>query len=170
MRQVRYSVASSLDGYIAGPDGEFDWIPMDPEIDFGAMMSRFDTVIMGRRSWNAAQAAGGAGMPGMETFVVSRSLELAATKGVTVVRDPVALVNSLKTREGKDIWLWGGGDLFRSMLDARLVDVVEVAVLPILLGGGIPLLVPGGGRTPLRLLSHRVYPTTGTVMIEYGMV
>jgi hypothetical protein len=56
------------------------------------------------------------------------------------------------------------------MLDARLVDVVEVAVLPILLGGGIPLLVPGGGRTPLRLLSHRVYPTTGTVMIEYGMV
>ncbi len=109
-------------------------------------------------------------MPRVETFVVSRSLDPATAKDVTVVRDPAGLVGNLKAQGGKEIWLWGGGNLFRNLLEASLVDVVEVAVIPILLGGGVPLAVPTGSRAPLRLVSHRVYPTTGTVMLEYGMV
>ena len=56
MRRIRYSVAMSLDGFIAGPQGEYDWIPNEPEIDWGAFMARFDTVLMGRRSYEATLA------------------------------------------------------------------------------------------------------------------
>lgn len=51
MRRVRYSVAMNLDGYIAGPNGEYDWIIMDPAIDFAALFAEFDTVLMGRRTF-----------------------------------------------------------------------------------------------------------------------
>src|SRR5262249_42392492 len=75
MRKIIYSVATSLDGYLAGPNGEADWIVMDPEIDFAGMMARFDTLLMGRRTFEAAQAQGGGGsMPGVSTVVVSRTL------------------------------------------------------------------------------------------------
>jgi dihydrofolate reductase len=50
MRQLRYGVAASLDGYIAGPSGEFDWIVVDPEIDFAAMYAGFSGLVMGRKS------------------------------------------------------------------------------------------------------------------------
>ena len=65
MRKIVYSVAMSLDGYLAGPNGEADWIVMDPEIDFAGMMARFDTILMGRRTFETVQTSGGGGsMPG----------------------------------------------------------------------------------------------------------
>jgi len=59
MRRVRYAVAMSLDGYIAGPNGEADWIVMDPEIEFDAFWKEFDTLLMGRRTFTAMTAMGG---------------------------------------------------------------------------------------------------------------
>ena len=157
----------SLDGYIAGPDGEFDWIVMDPDIDFGALMGRFDTLLMGRKSWEAAQQMGGAGMPGMEAWVFSRTLRQEDCQGVTVSSDPAGTVAALRAQAGKDLWLFGGGELLRSFLDLGLVDGVEVAVIPVLLGEGLPMLPAPASRTGLRLVRHRVYEKTGTVMLEY---
>ena len=74
-RRVRYAVAMSLDGFIAGPSGEADWIVMDPEIDFKAIYSQFDTLVMGRRTFEVVKAAGGGGStPDMQVFVFSRTL------------------------------------------------------------------------------------------------
>ena len=70
-------------------------------------------------------------------------------------------------RPGKDIWLFGGGALFRHLLDAGQVDTVEIAVIPILLGAGVPVLPGSAGRWPLVLERHRVYPKSGIALLEY---
>jgi dihydrofolate reductase len=165
-RRVIYSVAASLDGYVAGPNGEADWIPMDPDIDFGAIFARFDTFLMGRKTYEAATAQGHGGTGG-RTIVFSRTLDPARHRRVTVVADRVAeTVTALKAESGKDIWLFGGGILFRSLLEAGLVDTVEVAVMPVLLGGGIRLLPEGGTSATLRKVRAEEYPAA-TVLITY---
>jgi dihydrofolate reductase len=106
--------------------------------------------------------------PGMKVVVVSRTLKSADHPKVRVVSAQLEeAVVSLRKEEGKDIWLFGGGELFRSLLERGLVDTVEIAVLPVLLGEGIPLLPPPSPRTGLTLTSHRIYNKTGTVLLEY---
>lgn len=158
-RRVRYGVAMSLDGYIAGPNGEADWIVHDPDIDFGAIFSRYDTLLIGRKTFEAMQkmAGGGGSMPGVEAIVISRTMKQADHPDVKIAEDPRTLIAELKGRPGKDIWLFGGGELFRGLLSDGLVDGVDVAIVPVLLGGGIPLLPAPASRARLKLTNRRVY-------------
>ena len=170
MRQLRYSVAASLDGYIAGPQGEFDWIVIDPDIDFAEMYAGYSALVMGRRSYEVSLATGGGEYGQMPpTVVYSRTLPEGERDGVTFARDAVSHVRSLKAADGKPLWLWGGGELFRELAAAGLVDGVAVAVIPVLLGGGIPLLPAPGPKLTLHLRAHRIYPKTGTVFLEYDI-
>jgi dihydrofolate reductase len=169
MRRIRYAVAASLDGYIAGPNGEADWIIMDPEIDFGSFVQQFDTILLGRRTFETMARAGNAGMPGMKTFVFSRTLRQSDYPDVTIVGEKSEeMLETLRQGSGKDIWLFGGGSLFGSLLEAALVDTVEIAVIPVLLGGGIPLLPSTAEVTKLNLTRHKIYKT-GIVSLEYAI-
>lgn len=169
-RRLRYQVAVSLDGFIAGPNGEYDWIVMDPSIDFAALFKEFDTAVMGRKTYEVLTAQGGHGaMPGLDVVVFSRTLPAAAHRGVRICNDdPREIVAALKAKPGRDIWLYGGGVLFRSLLDAGLVDTVEVAVVPVLLGAGVPLLPPGGA-TKLTLSDQKTLPVSGIVALAYSV-
>jgi dihydrofolate reductase len=171
MRKVVYGGAMSLDGYIAGPNGEYDWIVMDPDIDFAAMM-RFDTFLVGRKTFEATRrmAIEAPPTPGIRNIVFSRTLNPADYPDVTIETDAERVVGELKRAPGKDIALFGGGELFRSLLAAGLVDRVAVSLIPVLLGGGIPFLPPPAPRARLRLLEQRVYEKTGTLGLEYEIV
>jgi dihydrofolate reductase len=169
-RRLRYGVAVSLDGFIAGPNGEADWIVMDPSIDFAAIYKEYDTAVMGRKTYEVLTAHGGHGeMPGLDVVVFSRTLPPAAYPGVRIVsHDPREVVAALKAKKGRDIWLYGGGSLFRSLLDAGLVDTVEVAVIPVLLGAGVPLLQPGAW-SKLVLSDQKTLPRSGIVALSYAV-
>jgi dihydrofolate reductase len=170
MRRIRYQVAMSLDGFIAGPNGEADWIVMDPEIDFAALMSQFDTLLMGRKTFEAMQAMGGGGMPGMKSIVVSTTLNAADHPGVEIVAEDVFdRVARLREEPGKDVWLFGGGTLLRSLLDAGIVETVEPAVVPVMLGEGVPFAAPSSNRVKLRLTGHRLYKQSGIMLLEYAV-
>lgn len=170
-RRVIYSVASSLDGYIAGPGGEYDWIPEEPNIDWAEFLDRFDVVLMGRRTYEiVAQGTRGGPAAGKRTIVFSRTLEPDAGDGVELVETGARKrVRSLREEEGGDIWLMGGGILFRELLDAGLVDEVEVAVVPRLLGEGIPMLAEGADDVELDLRDREEYPS-GIVSLRYDVV
>lgn len=168
-RRFRYAVAVSLDGFIAGPHGEADWIVIDPELDFDEFNSRFDTMLMGRRTYEAMRAAGGRSTPGMRVFVVTRTLRQEDHPDVTIVDNVEALVTELRSTPGKDVWLFGGGLLFRSLVGLGVVDTVEVGVIPVLLGEGVPLLPAPSPRLTLMLTGHKVYARTGTVFLEYAV-
>jgi len=163
----------SLDGFIAGPRGEADWIPMDPDIDFAAHFAQFDTLVLGRKTFEGVVEQGSVTAGRVfdkETVVFSRTLAAHAHPGLTIVRDDAAgAIEALKAQPGKDIWLFGGGELFRSLADLGLVDTVEVVIAPILLGAGLPLY-PGPAPThQLELTSHRVFDKTGMLMLEYAV-
>ncbi|MGH7484061.1 MAG: dihydrofolate reductase family protein [bacterium] len=170
MRRIRYAVAMSLDGYIAGPNDEVDWILMDPEIDFFGLFAQFDTFLLGRRTFEALGRMN-TGISLTKTYVFSRTLQQSDHPDVTFVSDEVEeTVAALRAEESnKDIWVYGGGVLFRSLLDAGLVDTVEVAVIPVLLGEGKPLLPPPAKQANLKLTGHKVYKT-GIVSLEYSVM
>lgn len=173
MRPVRYNVAASLDGYIAGPGGEYDWIPLDPAVDFGALFARVDTVLLGRHSYELTRrepGAAGAWPAGARVYVFSRTLCAEDHPGVTVVRDDAAgAVAALRAEAGPgEIWLYGGGALFGALLAAGQVDLVEVTVVPVLLGGGVPLLPPGGPRAAAAHALARVPVGDGGAALRGG--
>jgi dihydrofolate reductase len=170
-RRIRYQVAASLDGLIAGPGGEYDWIVSDPDIDFDALFKQFDTFLMGRGTFELMVRQQGSGaIPGKRVIVFSRTLRQQDHPEVTIVAEPTReFLTALRNEGGKDIWLFGGGVLFRSLLEMKMVDTVEVAVMPVLVGGGIPLLPTTTHRTKLTLTGHRVYKT-GIVLLEYSVV
>jgi dihydrofolate reductase len=168
MRRLRYQVACSLDGFIAGPEDEFDWITPEPSFDFEALHAQFDTLLMGRRTYEIVHSMGES-FPGKQVIVASRSLRQEDHPDVEVVSKGLeARVRELRAQCGRDIWLYGGGDLLSQLLAWNLVDTVEPAIIPILLGGGVPLLASHGVRRRLAFIGHRAYPS-GMVLLEYDV-
>ena len=177
MRKVVYSLTNSLDNFIAREDGGADWILMDDELmkEFPQLFARFDTVLMGRKSYDVAYAQshthdtsqGEAGFMGMKTYVFSRTMKENPGGEVELVSgDAGKFVRELKNGPGKDIWLMGGGELAASLLKENLVDEINLAIQPVLLGAGVPLFPEVGEQFNLQLVDSKTYKN-GTVSLTY---
>ncbi len=155
-RKVVLFIAASLDGYIATEEHGLDWLfAVDGEGDNGyaKFYDTLDTVVMGRVTydWIMAHEEGEFPYKGKACYVFSRTPR-EGTENVTFVHgDVVAFVNELKGKEGKGIWLVGGGELLAAFIREKLVDELIVTIAPVLLGKGIPLFRGCDFQTALRL-------------------
>ena len=170
-RRIRYGVAMSLDGFIAGPNGEYDWIEPDPDFDFAELWTQFDTLLMGRRTYEVAVTRlGESAFQGPKVVVASRTLRARDHPGITVLQEVTRTsLQSLRARPGeKDIWLMGGGVLFRTLIELHEVDRIELSIKPVLLGSGIPLLPGPSPQIKLKLLENEIY-RSGMIRAVYAV-
>jgi dihydrofolate reductase len=169
MRKVILQLAVSLDSYIEGPGGEFDWCFTDDDYGMTDFFKRIDAIFIGRKSYELALSMGGTvppGFPVLKEYVFSRSLDQVAGDRVLVKGELADAVARIKKEPGKDIWLFGGASLLTAFINHGLVDEMALAVHPILLGAGKPLFQHIPGRIPLKLVSSKPYPS-GLVMLHY---
>lgn len=174
MRKIIIGLAVSLDSYIEGPNGEFDWCFTDQDYGLKEFFTQVDTVFMGRKSYEVTQkmSADGQdipGMPKMTEYIFSNTLTEVKEGAIIVNGNIEEKVNEIKKSEGKDIWLFGGASLISTLMNARLVDEIWLSVHPILLGSGKPLFENISSRISLKLTETKQYET-GLVSLKYEII
>jgi dihydrofolate reductase len=169
MRKVIFGVANSLDNYIARLDHAVDWLLWGKEAEevMAAFWKTFDTIVMGRKTYEISLEHGSGSYADMKTYVCSRTMTGPAVEGVEFVsEDAVAFLRRLKDSEGKDICLMGGGELARPIFEAGLIDEIGFNIHPVLLGAGIPLFHTMNRQLDLELLECRPFQN-GCVLVRY---
>ncbi len=162
MRKLKLYTATSLDGYIAGPNGELDWLDAAGDLDYGYddFYASIDTTLMGNATYHVTLTVDTFPYPEKTNYVFTRSAPPPDTPHVRFISgDIAAFVRALKDTPGKDLWLVGGGRINTIMLDAGLIDELILTVFPIVLGRGIPLFAPGAPRSGFRTVGCETYET-----------
>ena len=171
MRKVTYGVGCSLDGFIARSDETVDWLQWSKDVEriSSAFWRTLDTVLMGRRTYEVAVAAGTRSYPGVRSLVFSRTLRPEDFPEVEIhAGDAVEHVEQLKNSAGRGVAVMGGGRLASSLLNKGLIDEIGVNVHPILLGSGIPFL--SGLRREIALeLKHTESLSHGCIYLLYAV-
>ena len=173
MRKVILYSAISIDGMIAKEDGSVDWLdelPNPDKLDYGYFdfYKKIDTTIMGNKTYQ--QVLGfdvPFPYPDKENFVLTRNSALQADENVQFIsKDPVSFVHELKSKEGADIWLIGGGAINALFLNNNLVDELKLSIIPVVLGNGIPLFNGPVDLSKFQFLESKAY-NTGVVSLVY---
>lgn len=171
MRKVKFSIANSLDNYIARKDGAIDWILGGDEA--ASAMTEFwkniDAVVIGRKTYEPLLKSDSPfpTFPGVKNYVLSRTLKESSDKNIEIIReDVVEFIRKLKTQEGKDIFVMGGGLLAQPLFEANLIDEIGVNIHPMLLGSGIPLFHEIGHQIDLEFIECKSFKN-GCVSISY---
>lgn len=171
MRKIILQLAVSLDSYIEGPNGEFDWCFTDQDYGMSAFFKRIDSVFYGRKTFElvlSMESEVPAGFPKLKEYVFSNTMDNVREGAVLVRGDIKSEVEKIKNEKGKDIWLFGGADLISSLMNLQLVDEIILAVHPVVLGGGKALFKEIKERTWLTLTAHKIYPN-GLVFLTYSI-
>lgn len=169
MRSIILGLGISLDGYIARPDGAFDFLfmPKDLYRTFAAFMAGIDTTLMGRKTWEISRQHAGGSQGNMNTYVFSRTLPAGERDGVIFVNRSVPeVVRDIREHRGKNIWVSGGSDLALEFLRADLVDEIHLGIVPTLIGAGIPLFRSGFPQREFKLIENQTF-SKGVVSLKY---
>jgi dihydrofolate reductase len=169
MRKLMLFIATSLDGYIARPEGSIDWMFTDHDYGYPAFFAGIDTVIMGRKTYDLALSFGAYPYAGTEGYVFSREQRPPDGNVAFVSEAPASFVDRLKRLEGRDIWLVGGSEIIAECLAHDLVDELIISVHPLLLGHGIPLFAPGLPELDFALMRAEGF-ASGLVQSSYRRV
>ncbi len=169
MRKVIFGGGNSLDNFIAREDHAVDWLLWNDEVASisAENWQRYDTVVMGRKTYEAALRFGTTAYPGVKNYVFSRTMEKSPDESVEIIStDAAEFIRGLKDQDGKDICVMGGGELARALFEADLIDEVGCNIHPVLLGSGVPLFYEQKQQINLELLDCRVLKT-GCVYVLY---
>ncbi len=175
MRKIKLYIATSLNGKIASSDGGVDWlesIPNPEKTDYGyeAFFNSIDTTIQGYNTYNQI-INWGIDFPykGKKNYVLTRKKQIEKTEFVEFIKENhIDFIKDLKAQEGGDIWLVGGSQANTLILNAGLLDEIQVFVMPIILSGGIDLFDAFPNHTQLKLLETKSY-SSGVVEMKYGL-
>jgi dihydrofolate reductase len=170
MRKVVLGLGISLDGYIARPDGAVDFLYMPKDYSMGPFFATIDTAIMGRKTYDVALKMGGGGFSDSKRkdYVFSHSQPPGERGGVTFVNEsPMSFLAKLRKRPGENIWLMGGGELARDFLKDDLVDELYIGIVPMLIGGGVPLFPSGFPQREFTLLENKTF-SRGLIALKYA--
>jgi len=173
-RKVILYIATSLDGYIAGPADNLDFLSVvqkeGEDYGYHDFIKTVDTVIMGRKTydWVMQQVTD---FPHADkiTFVITRTARATVGKTRFYTEDLRALVKKLKTEAGQDIFVDGGAEIVQELLKAKLIDEFVISVIPVLLGDGIKLFQDGRPEQGLQLISSKQYES-GLVQLHYKAI
>ena len=172
MRKVTYGGANSADNFIAGPGEAVDWLRMTGDVRkiIAESWKGVDAMLIGRKTWEFGQKMGGGpAMPGIKTYLFSRTMN-EAPEGVELVSgDAVAFVRALKAKPGGNIIVMGGGELGSALIDGGVVDEIGINIHPLLLGGGTPLFREMKVRRDLELIEARAI-AEGCVLVRWRVV
>ena len=168
MRKVILGVAVSLDGFIEGPHGEYDWCFTDQDYGMATFFKRIDAIFMGRKTYEQALKMGPKNpWKGTVTYVFSNSMKEVKAKDTRLVSgDLKSKVGAIKKEKGKDIWMFGGAELTVGLMNDRLIDELWLAVHPVLLGAGKPLFSGLKKRVNTKLIDTKTY-NSGLVSLKY---
>lgn len=155
--RILLNLALSLDGFIEGPNGEFDWCLTDQDYGMTAFLARCEAIIFGRKSYELLLQYEADPYPDKMKYVFSESLHLVAGRASLVKGNVQEAVDKIKLRTQGDAWFFGGAALLKDFLKYDLIDEMHLSVHPILLGAGKPLFTPLDERRHFRLQGVKTY-------------
>ena len=166
MRPLICYIATSLDGYIAGPNGEIDWLFTDQDYGYGEFFAGVDTVVMGRKTYDLCLSFGDYPYPNIPNYVWSRTRRGRDDHAAFVSGDVTEWLDDLRRGEGQAIWLVGGSALVGEATAHDLLDELIISIHPIVLGDGIPLFPHGLPRRKFQFMHAQPF-SSGLVQLTY---